>query len=72
MNSIEGLLAVVKAGGPATIVPALAMSGQTLTAVRINGPTPKRSVSLLKLKSQAPLRARTVFIELVHTMLHRP
>jgi LysR family transcriptional regulator, cyn operon transcriptional activator len=71
MNSVEGIVAVVKAGGPATILPALALSGQSLKAVRIDRPTPKRTVSLLKLKGHAPLRARTVFSELVAATLHR-
>lgn len=71
MNSVEGVVAVVEAGGPATILPALAMCKQSVRAVRIDKPTPKRTVSLLKLKGHTPLRARTVFIELVTTSLHR-
>lgn len=69
MNSVEGVLAVVEAGGPATILPTLAMSRQSLKAVRIDKPTPKRTVSVMKLKGHAPLRARTVFIERVTTTL---
>lgn len=71
MNSVEGVVAVVEAGGPATILPALAMSGRSLKAVRIEKPTPKRTVSLLKLKGHALLRARTVFSEMVRATIHR-
>lgn len=71
MNSVEGIMAVVESGGPATILPALAVSKQSVKAVRLDKPTPKRMVSVLTLKGQAPLRARTVFIELVTATLRR-
>jgi LysR family transcriptional regulator, cyn operon transcriptional activator len=71
MNSVEGVMAVVEAGGPATILPALGTGGRSLACVRIEKPTPKRTVSLLQLKGHAPLRARATFIELVAAMLHR-
>ncbi len=49
MNSIEGILAAVKAGGGATILPALALWGGPpgLRGVRLRNPTPRRGVGLL-------------------------
>lgn len=71
MNSVEGVMAVVEAGGPATILPALGTGGRSLVCVRIEKPTPKRTVGLLQLKGHSPLQARTRFIELVTATLHR-
>jgi LysR family transcriptional regulator, cyn operon transcriptional activator len=72
MNSVEGLMAVVEAGGPATILPELGTGGRSVKAVRIERPTPKRTVNLLKFRGHAPLRARTVFTQLVRDALDRP
>lgn len=71
MNSVEGVLAVVAAGGPATILPALGTGGRAVACVRLEKPTPKRTVNLLRLRGHAPLRARTVFTELVRDALRR-
>lgn len=65
MNSIEGIMAVVDAGGPATILPALGTHGRSFRAVRIEKLTPKRSVCILTPKRHNPLKSRTVFVELL-------
>ncbi|WP_435018592.1 transcriptional regulator CynR [Tundrisphaera sp. TA3] len=49
MNSIEGILATVRSSGAATILPALALGEGVggLRSVGLDGPTPRRTVSLL-------------------------
>jgi LysR family transcriptional regulator, cyn operon transcriptional activator len=69
MNSVEGVMAVVEAGGPATILPALGTGGRSLACIRIEKPTPRRTVSLLTLTGHAPLRARRVFAEMLRDAL---
>jgi LysR family transcriptional regulator, cyn operon transcriptional activator len=71
LNSIAGLLAVVQAGGPPTILPKLGVNSNALHMVRLEKPTPKRTVCLLTAKSKPALRARDVFIELLRTS-HAP
>ena len=71
MNSVEGLLAVVAAGGPATVLPALGTAGRPVGVVRIERPTPRRTVSLLRLAGHAPLRARTAFVTLLREAVGR-
>lgn len=69
LNSVASALAVVEAGGPATILPELGTRGRALKCVRIEKPTPKRTVGLLRLRDQTPLRARTVFANLLKETL---
>lgn len=61
MNSIEGLVEVVRAGGPATIIPELGARQAGLRAVKLQKPTPRRRVGLLRARGATPLRAREVF-----------
>lgn len=66
MNSVEGIIAVVKAGGPPTILPHLGLNeAAMLGAIRLENPTPTRSVCIVRSKGHAPIRARDAFIDLV-------
>jgi len=65
MNSVEALVAVVRSGGPATVLPALAAGGPGVAAIRLERPTPRRSVGLLRRRGCAPLRTRTAFCEAI-------
>ncbi|RCS53875.1 transcriptional regulator CynR [Bremerella cremea] len=65
MNSVEGLLAVTTAGGPATILPTLATQDKRIATVRLVQPTPARTVCLLKSQGDLPFRARDKFVELL-------
>lgn len=48
MNAIEGILATVREGGAATVLPALAVQGATdVKAIALVEPTPRRTVGLL-------------------------
>ncbi len=67
LNSIAGLLALVRAGGPPTILPRLGIDSKAVNAIRLDSPTPKRQVCLLTSKSKPTLRAREVFIEMVRS-----
>ncbi len=71
MNSVEGIVAVVNAGGPATILPRLAIQCDRLIVVRLERPVPKRRVSVLQTKGEAPYRARTEFIRLLQQYCKR-
>ncbi len=71
LNSIAGLLAVVKAGGPPSILPTLGIDPRELHLVQLKNPTPMRKVCLLTSKSKPQMRARDVFIEHVRVNLQR-
>lgn len=61
MNSVEGLVATVRAGGPPTVLPALAAGGPGIGSLRLERPTPRRTVGLLRRRGGSPLRTRTAF-----------
>lgn len=67
LNSIAGLLAVVRAGGPPTIVPKLGIESTGVNAVRLDRPTPRRQVCILSSKSKQNLRARDVFVDMLRS-----
>jgi len=67
MNSVEGLVAVVRAGGPPTVLPALAADGPGIVGVGLERPTPRRAVGLLKRRGCYPLRTRSAFSEAIKT-----
>ncbi len=71
MNSVEGLVATVRAGGLGTILPALAAGGAGIEAVRLERPTPRRAVGLLRRRGASPLRTRSVFSEAIKGAAHR-
>ena len=54
-NPVEGVMALVKAGGPATILGDLAMHAQSVKTVHIVRPTPRRTVISLRLNGWTPL-----------------
>jgi LysR family transcriptional regulator, cyn operon transcriptional activator len=68
MNSVEGIMAVVTAGGPPTILPRLAVQGDRLAIVRLERPTPKRTVCILQLDGQRSGRARSEFVRLLRQL----
>ncbi len=63
LNSVAGLIAVTEAGGPPTILPRLGVEESAAKIVRLEQPTPTRSICLLRAQRQAPLRAREMFVE---------
>lgn len=63
MNSVEGLLALVSAGGPPTILPALAANEKKHHIVRLEGPKPMREVCQILVRGHAPVAARMRFSE---------
>jgi LysR family transcriptional regulator, cyn operon transcriptional activator len=65
MNSVEGVIAVAKAGGPATILPRLGTYHKGLKAVRLKKPTPKRAICMLTLGGHSELRSRKRFCEML-------
>ena len=65
MTSVEGCLGVVESGGPAAILPHLALSKRMLHAVRIERPVIKRSVCLIRRNSLGESRASEAFSGLV-------
>lgn len=69
LNSIAGLLALVKAGGPPTILPSLGIDAKAFHVIRLEGPTPIREVGLLTSKSKSKLRAIDVFVTIVRESL---
>ncbi len=69
MNSIEGIVAVVGAGGPATILPRLAIQCDRLQTLRLEKPAIHRTVSILQTQSQTLSRARAEFIQMLHRQL---
>ncbi|MCG8648286.1 MAG: LysR substrate-binding domain-containing protein [Pirellulales bacterium] len=71
MNSVEGLMALVAAGGPATIVPELASHNGKLNVVRLEAPRPTRSVCLLRVKGYAPVATRLRFAEELRNAVNR-
>ncbi|MFI4875699.1 MAG: LysR family transcriptional regulator substrate-binding protein, partial [Blastopirellula sp. JB062] len=63
MNSVEGILATVEAGGPPTILPRLGVAHSSiLKCVELRNPTPSRTICVLRSKGHAPISARDVFI----------
>lgn len=60
LNSIAALLAIVRAGGPPTIVPKLGIDSSTVKMVRLERPTPKRQVCILSSKTKPNLRTRHI------------
>ena len=67
LNSIAGLVAVVRSGGPPTIVPKLGVDSSELKMVRLERPTPKRQVCILSSKTKPNLRARDIFVEMLRS-----
>lgn len=69
MNSVAGLISVVGMGGPASILPALAVAGDCggFRIVRLADPTPRRSVGLLTRRGGRPLRAGVTFADAIRT-----
>ncbi|WP_339888970.1 hypothetical protein [Rhodopirellula europaea] len=65
MTSVEGCLGVVESGGPAAILPHLALSKRKLHAVRVERPVIKRSVCLIRRNSMGESRASEAFSGLV-------
>jgi LysR family cyn operon transcriptional activator len=63
LNSVAGLIAVTEAGGPPTILPRLGLEESTAKIVRLEQPTPTRSICLLRAQGHTPLRAREMFVE---------
>ncbi len=63
LNSVAGLIAVTEAGGPPTILPRLGVETSRLKIIRLEHPTPTRSICLLRAQGQSPLRAREMFVE---------
>jgi LysR family cyn operon transcriptional activator len=70
LNSVAGLVAVVKAGGPAAILPRLGINPKEVHIVRLESPTPRRQVCLLTSKSKSKLRAREAFIDQVRAAIN--
>lgn len=71
MNSISGILATVRAGGPATILPELAVGGGGVKAIALERPALKRKVELLTRRGAYPLRLRSAFTECVQFAMRR-
>lgn len=67
MNSIEGILATVRTGGAATVLPSLAAGGGVpgIHAVTLTNPTPHRTVGLLWHRDGYRTAAARVFAEIV-------
>lgn len=65
MNTVGGIVATVRAGGPATILPALATAGGGVRVVGLESPSFGRQVGLLARRGAYPLRARASFAEAV-------
>ncbi|TWT32162.1 HTH-type transcriptional regulator CynR [Thalassoglobus neptunius] len=64
MNSVEGIIATLEAGGPPSILPRLAVTSSTiLKSVELQAPTPARTICVLRSKGHAPIRARDVFVD---------
>ena len=62
LNSVSACVAVAKAGGPATILPELAVrENKSAVGIRIERPIVKRKVCLLNTKTQSPIRAQSEF-----------
>ncbi len=57
LTSVEGCLSVVQAGGPATILPQLALVNRKLNSIRIERPAIHRTVCLFSPKSRNGIRA---------------
>lgn len=71
LNSIAGLTAVAKAGGPPTIIPRLGIDSHRLSVIRLQDPKPKRQVCLLTPQTKSVLRARDVFVGELRNKLTR-
>ncbi|HAN99184.1 MAG TPA: hypothetical protein DCQ98_17920 [Planctomycetaceae bacterium] len=65
MNSVEGLVAVASSGGPPTILPRLAVRASGASVVKLERPTPKRTVCLLTTIGATESRARSEFSALL-------
>ncbi len=66
MNSIEGILAAIRNGDGATVLPALALTAQKKSALRaipLREPTPRRSVGLLWRRDGYCCKATRAFME---------
>lgn len=65
LDTVEAAVATVRAGGPPGVLPALAVTGPGVRAVRLTDPTPTRSVGLLTRRDAGPLRLRAAFADAV-------
>lgn len=66
MNTIDGILATVREGGAATVLPALAAQGTSgVRAVALTEPTPRRAVGLMWLRGGYRHAAAQVFANAV-------
>jgi len=65
MNSVAGIAAVTASGGPPTMLPQLGANDSRLKTIRVERPTPTRSICLLRTKGHEPIRAINEFIKRV-------
>ena len=66
LNTVASCAAVALAGGPATILPEIAVRNrQPGACIQVERPAIKRTICLLNRKTQSPIRAQTKFAETV-------
>lgn len=74
MNSIEGILATVRASGTASVLPALALKGEhdrknPLQAVQLQDPTPCRKVGLMHRRNAYRCAASTALFKMTSDLV---
>lgn len=66
LNTVASCAAVALAGGPATILPEIAIRNrQSGACIQVERPAIKRTICLLTRKTQSPIRAQTKFADAV-------
>lgn len=65
VTSVEACVNIAAAGGPATILPQLAVSRKSVSAIGIQQPVIKRTVCVLQGRGHAKLQIRSEFLERV-------